>query len=525
VVRVLAGDGYNTAVGVSAPFTVADRPPRVTIGAPLPDEVVLAGAAVPLLGTAVDPEEGGLHGEALVWRVDGLAVASGVSSAAPGLTPGDHTVTLTARDAAGNEAVASVPILVAPLVVPRAAAPSLDGQCDDAPYADGAVIVLPAAPGAHGGAVRLLRTDDHLWACFFGLPRGALPGGSAAQLLLDADHSRDKAVQVGDVRFLAAEDGSTALQRGDGEGAFGPAEPQGLVVRLGTAGGSWSAEMRIESRAIGGWDRLVGLALAHTSVSSAADDRFWPSRAVSEDPSSWAAADLGAGPTLVTLEPTSATVGDEGFTLAVRGSGFVSGTVALWDRTPLDTVVVDGTHVSATVTAAHLSGPGPVKVTVRGPGPDLTPSNAATFLVHAPRPVILAIDPGSVVAGSGPVVLTVRGASFAPDAQVLWDGLPLSTQFVDASHLGAAVPRDLLTEGRTVGISVRNQLPVIRVSGTMDLVVEPAPPLPTSIPSPTPSPGLTPPTSTPASATATPAVSPAPVPGASLYLPRAVRGR
>ncbi len=62
-------------------------------------------------------------------------------------------------------------------------------------------------------------------------------------------------------------------------------------------------------------------------------------------------------------------------------------------------------------------------------------SGSAIWPVHHAA----SLSPASALAGAG-VTLTINGGCFAPTAQVLWNGVGLTTKFVSSSQLTAAVP-------------------------------------------------------------------------------------
>jgi len=542
LIRVLASDGLNTGIAASARFTLANRPPEVVISAPQSGEALVAGRDVLLMGSGLDAEDGGLTDDALAWQLDGVAVGTGRSLAVPGLAPGPRSASLAATDQSGSDAEATALFAIAPLAVPLGTLPLLDGACNDAAYAAGTSLQLAPYADGSNGTLRVLRTNDHLWACFNDLPRGTLGTGSRVELLVDADLSQDAQAQPGDLRLSLSEDGSVVAQVGDGAGGFTSPGPAGVSGQLSAVPGGWSGELRVAKARLGSWDRLVGLAFGHTAVASADDDHFWPYAAERGQPATWAASSLGDQPRIVALDPISATVGGAPFTLAIAGTGFISGTVALWGGTPLSTTFGDAEHITATVAAAQLTAAGLVQVTTRAPAPSMLTSNAVPFLVNAVAPVILGVSPTSVAAGAGVLALTVHGLNFGPDAEVLWNGMPLVTQVVSSARLEVQVPAELTANGQTVGIAVRNRLPLDQISGTVPFeIIPPSPGVPTATPTPsasTPSPttpttpttpgtpvATDPPTSETPSASATPSpTGTAGPPGhPALYLPWTVK--
>ncbi|MCC7021133.1 MAG: hypothetical protein IT332_15330 [Ardenticatenales bacterium] len=478
MIRVLASDGFNTGVATSPGFTVPNRPPEVVVSSPEAGETLAAGVDVVLIGSGLDAEDGGLSDDALSWRVDGRSVGAGRTIAVAGLAPGARVATLSGDDASGHTAAADVAFSIAPLAVPLGAPvgarPVLDGLCDDAVYAGGASLQLaPYADGSRG-AVRVLRSGDHLWACFHGLVRGAADVGSQVEVLVDANHSRDALAQATDFLFAAAEDGSVLSRVGDGSGGFAPPGPRGVAAQLGASAVGWSVEMRLDKARFGGWEHLAGLAFGHTvaaPVGGPGGAHRWPQTAERGKPSTWATTSLGDLPAVHWLTPSSATVGGAPFALGVAGTGFISGTLVLWNGAPLATTFGGTDHLTATVTAAQLASAGIVQVTVRVPAPGAMVSNSLPFVVHGRLPVITRLAPTSVAAGGGAFTLVVHGTDFASDAQVLWDGAPLATLRLSGTELSVPVQASLIVDGRTVGIAVRNPSPVARVSNTVRLEV------------------------------------------------------
>ena len=121
-IRVIATDGVNTASDVSAPFTVAVKPPEAFIVAPEDGARDSLGAMAVFVGAAYDLEDGELSGEQLSWSssIDG-PLGTGESLATTALSLGTHTVTLTATDSDGNTARDTITFTVVedPLEGPR----------------------------------------------------------------------------------------------------------------------------------------------------------------------------------------------------------------------------------------------------------------------------------------------------------------------------------------------------------------------------------------------------------------------
>ncbi len=473
IIRVIGSDGYHTAIGTSAKFSVPNRKPDAYIISPVKNQSFAAGLPVSLRGGATDVEDGGLSDASLAWTVDGSAVGSGEDITIDGLAPGNHNAQLTATDSANASSSVTASFKVATLGIPQAATPQLNGFCDDDAYTGG--VALPLAPYSQDKQARvvLLRTDSQLWACFSGLQKASGGPGSFVGLRVDVNNSKDALAQADDYGFFVGENGDVISVAGDGGGGFAGTGPGGLQAQVSSSGSNWNAELRIDAAVVGGLDHLLRLALGHYSLAAQDDEYTWPFASVANQPSSWGLTGLGAVPVLDALEMYTATVNSPAFALRIEGRNFVSGTVALWNGSALVTDVGDSEHMTATVGAGRTANAGSVTITTRLPAPSAFTSNPLSFAVLALPPNISTITPPNTPAGNHSLILTITGGNFSTDAQVLWDGVALPTTFVDAGKLTAQVAASLLLEGKTVGLAVRNQTPQEGVSHSEEFVVTP----------------------------------------------------
>ena len=78
----------------------------------------------------------------------------------------------------------------------------------------------------------------------------------------------------------------------------------------------------------------------------------------------------GAMPTIASLNPSSATAGDAGFTLTINGSNFGSKAVANWNGAAqtANTMFVSASQLTVAVPASLIATAGKVSVTVTNPG-------------------------------------------------------------------------------------------------------------------------------------------------------------
>ena len=71
-------------------------------------------------------------------------------------------------------------------------------------------------------------------------------------------------------------------------------------------------------------------------------------------------------------------------------------------------------------------------------------------------PAISSISPTSVIAGAGPVTLTVNGTNFLSTSTVEVNGQSETTTFVSATQLTAAIPAAQFTSGGNLAVIVLN---------------------------------------------------------------------
>ncbi len=97
-IRIIASDGFRTAVRMSDPFIVTNRPPTATILEPADGAHYAAGQSIRLRGQGSDPEEG--HTLPLYsWQITGQPTTGGAEVLfADGFAPGTYNVTFNAFD-------------------------------------------------------------------------------------------------------------------------------------------------------------------------------------------------------------------------------------------------------------------------------------------------------------------------------------------------------------------------------------------------------------------------------------------
>ncbi len=106
MLRVLATDGFLSAMDTSGTFTVPLHSPDASIVLPDPGQVFYPTQQVTLQGSAYDLEDGSLDDTAFAWSsdLDGF-LGTGATFSTSELSTGAHVITLTVTDSDGMSAV------------------------------------------------------------------------------------------------------------------------------------------------------------------------------------------------------------------------------------------------------------------------------------------------------------------------------------------------------------------------------------------------------------------------------------
>ena len=189
-------------------------------------------------------------------------------------------------------------------------------------------------------------------------------------------------------------------------------------------------------------------------------------------------------PVVTGLLDASTVAGTQGMTIYVNGTGFDGNAQVRFDGSPRSTQTRTSTQVEATLSAADLATAGTHQVTVFNPAPGGGLSNATTFTVANPVPVLTGLGTDNDRMGSAGATLTITGHGFLPGSRVVvrpYPPLPGGPTervpaFVSATELRLAMTAaDLAAQG-SMGISVRNPAPGGGSSGEgVFTVIAPAP--------------------------------------------------
>lgn len=170
----------------------------------------------------------------------------------------------------------------------------------------------------------------------------------------------------------------------------------------------------------------------------------------------------GTGPMITSLSPGSVVAGSAGFTLMVSGANFTATSVVSFGKTALTTTYVSATQLTAAVpaTAIATASPKPVSVTVGNGSSTGAPSQPAPFQILpvavAGQPTITSLAPPSAAVGGPAFTLTVNGTGYISASVVMFGQTALTTTYVSATQLTAAVPATAIAQAGPVQVTVSN---------------------------------------------------------------------
>ncbi|MCL6475437.1 MAG: hypothetical protein K6U75_10345 [Firmicutes bacterium] len=164
-------------------------------------------------------------------------------------------------------------------------------------------------------------------------------------------------------------------------------------------------------------------------------------------------------PELHAISPETVAAGGDSFTLRTEGRGFRPYSVVQWNGSALPTTFISPTQLDAVVDASLIASPHGVQIAVNTPYPwdpnDGKRSNELTLTVgQGASPVISALSPVGVRAGSTAISLSVMGQNFTSQSQVEFDGQLLSSTFISPNELQANVPPELLENQGSFAVRV-----------------------------------------------------------------------
>lgn len=164
-------------------------------------------------------------------------------------------------------------------------------------------------------------------------------------------------------------------------------------------------------------------------------------------------------PIVASISPGSVSAGAGAMMLTVNGQGFVNGSVVRLGGADRSTAFINGTQLTAQLTAADVQSGGVFFITVFNPAPGGGSSLPTSFTVNNPIPSITSLDPNNRIAAGVSFVITVNGTNFVPGSTVRWNGTDRVTTFINGTQLTAEITAgDSATPGNAL-VRVLNPAP------------------------------------------------------------------
>jgi len=166
-------------------------------------------------------------------------------------------------------------------------------------------------------------------------------------------------------------------------------------------------------------------------------------------------------PVLVSLSPSTGTVGSSPLSVTLTGSYFTPTALVYINATTVAaTTYISATSLQFTIPAQNLTCTCNLTITVQDAASQNNPSNALTFQVVNPVPVLSNISPGSVTAGAPNFSLTLTGSDFVSSATVLINGTPTQPNwYPSATNTSVMIPASAVSAVGTVTIAISNPSP------------------------------------------------------------------
>lgn len=179
-------------------------------------------------------------------------------------------------------------------------------------------------------------------------------------------------------------------------------------------------------------------------------------------------------PAISNLSPLSVANGWTAFTLTVNGTGFVTGSQVEFNGQTRNTRYLSSTRLEAEILAADVVTASSYSIVVVNPNPGGR-SGVAWFTVVSgpvnPVPRITSLQPDRKDAGSGQFTLAVNGRDMRNVGQILWNGQPRPTSWVNFDTVTTIITAADIAAPAVVQVGFSNPPPGGGQSGTLPFTI------------------------------------------------------
>jgi outer membrane protein assembly factor BamB len=162
-------------------------------------------------------------------------------------------------------------------------------------------------------------------------------------------------------------------------------------------------------------------------------------------------------PVAASVAPATVIAAQGALSLTVSGQYFSSTSVAYFNGSSRPTTLNNQGQLVAQLTAQDVAVAGTASITVEDPASSNVPSNSLDFVIQPLSPLsVSSLSPSKVPAGNAAFKLTVFGTGFSTSSTVAWNGTALTTTYVSASTLSAAVSAAQVASIGSASVTVVN---------------------------------------------------------------------
>ena len=159
-------------------------------------------------------------------------------------------------------------------------------------------------------------------------------------------------------------------------------------------------------------------------------------------------------PSLSSISPSAVAQGSGNTVLTAYGTGFVQGSVIRIDGQDLTTTYYTSGRVTAVVSSSYLTNVVTSTITIVNAAPGGGTSGSKNFAVVNNAPVLSSLSQTSAALNAAGFTLTATGSNFDSGATIQWNGQDLSTTYVNATQVRAALSWTYLATAGVNHISV-----------------------------------------------------------------------
>lgn len=162
-------------------------------------------------------------------------------------------------------------------------------------------------------------------------------------------------------------------------------------------------------------------------------------------------------PVISSVAPATVIAAQGALSLTVTGQFLTSTAAVYFNGSPRPTTLNNQAQLVAQLSSLDTAAAGTASITVEDPASGNAPSNAVSLVIQPLPPLALtSLSPSKVPAGNGAFTLTVFGTGFTPSSTVALNGTLLTTSYLSATTLSAAVSATFVATIGSASIAVVN---------------------------------------------------------------------